>query len=121
MKKLTVALVFMLILLVSTFGSISAITDGVLDGNGHPQVVLLLMEVGGKPARRGHPTFLPTTSRCPVITAKIQSAWRCAPPGRCTVAPMRSWWLIKRSAWAANIAAGLVRMMRRNMMQHAGA
>jgi secreted trypsin-like serine protease len=38
-----------------------AITDGTLDGNGHPAVVLLLMEVGGKPAFRCSATLLSPT------------------------------------------------------------
>jgi len=39
----------------------SAITDGELDGNGHPDVVLLLMEVGGQPAFRCSGTLLSAT------------------------------------------------------------
>lgn len=39
----------------------SAVTDGDLDGNGHPGVVLLLMEVGGKPAFRCSATLLSPT------------------------------------------------------------
>lgn len=35
-----------------------AVTDGELDGNGHPAVVLLLMEVNGKPAFRCSATLL---------------------------------------------------------------
>ena len=38
-----------------------AITDGTLDGNGHPAVVLLLMEVGGLPAFRCSGTLLSPT------------------------------------------------------------
>jgi secreted trypsin-like serine protease len=38
-----------------------AVTDGKLDGNGHPAVVLLLMEVGGKPAFRCSATLLSPT------------------------------------------------------------
>jgi Trypsin len=38
-----------------------AITNGELDGNGHPGVVLLLMEVGGKPAFRCSATLLSAT------------------------------------------------------------
>lgn len=44
-----------------TFGSAAAITDGDLDGNGHPAVVLLLMEVGGQPASRCSATLLSPT------------------------------------------------------------
>jgi len=39
----------------------SAVTDGELDGNGHPGVVLLLMEVGGQPAFRCSATLLSPT------------------------------------------------------------
>ena len=38
-----------------------AVTDGTLDGNGHPHVVLLLMEVGGTPAFRCSGTLLSAT------------------------------------------------------------
>ena len=38
-----------------------AITDGELDGNGHPAVVLVLMEVGGVPAFRCSGTLLSAT------------------------------------------------------------
>jgi len=38
-----------------------AVTDGRLDGNGHPAVVLLLMEVQGKPAFRCSATLLSPT------------------------------------------------------------
>jgi secreted trypsin-like serine protease len=38
-----------------------AVTDGKLDGNGHPAVVLLLMEVGGQPAFRCTGTLLSAT------------------------------------------------------------
>jgi len=46
-----------------------AITDGKLDGEGHPAVVLLLMEIGGKPAFRCSgtllsPTILLTAGHC---------------------------------------------------------
>jgi len=46
-----------------------AITDGKLDGEGHPAVVLLLMEVGGEPAFRCSgtllsPTILLTAGHC---------------------------------------------------------
>jgi hypothetical protein len=38
-----------------------AVTDGKLDGNAHPAVVLILMEVGGKPAFRCSGTLLSAT------------------------------------------------------------
>jgi trypsin len=43
-----------------------AVTDGKLDGNDHPAVVLILMEVGGKPAFRCSGTLLSPTV---VVTA----------------------------------------------------
>jgi hypothetical protein len=46
------------------FGSVApagAITNGTLDGNGHPHVVLLLMEVNGAPAFRCSGTLLSAT------------------------------------------------------------
>lgn len=69
MKKLIVALVLVLVLVLGTVGPMSAITDGQLDGNGHPQVVLLLMEVNNKPAFRCSgtlisPTVLLTAGHC---------------------------------------------------------
>jgi V8-like Glu-specific endopeptidase len=38
-----------------------AVTDGELDGDGHPGVVLLLMEIGGQPAFRCSATLLSPT------------------------------------------------------------
>jgi secreted trypsin-like serine protease len=48
-------------LMLVTFVRIRAVTDGTLDGNAHPAVVLLLMEVGGKPAFRCSGTLLSAT------------------------------------------------------------
>jgi hypothetical protein len=42
-------------------GPAGAVTDGELDGDGHPHVVLLLMEVGGVPAFRCSGTLLSPT------------------------------------------------------------
>jgi secreted trypsin-like serine protease len=61
MKKVTIALLLTLALALSTIGSASAITDGELDGNRHPYVVLLLMEVNGQPAFRCSGTLLSAT------------------------------------------------------------
>ena len=61
MKRFMVAVVLSLALALSTFGMAGAITDGELDGNGHPYVVLLLMEVGGAPAFRCSGTLLSAT------------------------------------------------------------
>ncbi len=61
MKKAAIAIVLTLALVFSTVGISSAVTDGELDGNGHPYVVLLLMEVNGKPAFRCSGTLLSAT------------------------------------------------------------
>jgi secreted trypsin-like serine protease len=55
------ALLTLAALMVVTFARIKAVTDGKLDGNAHPAVVLLLMEVGGKPAFRCSGTLLSAT------------------------------------------------------------
>jgi V8-like Glu-specific endopeptidase len=44
MKKIVIAWILSLILVLSVVGVAGAITDGELDGDGHPHVVLLLME-----------------------------------------------------------------------------
>lgn len=63
-KKLTTALithVLTLILVFSTIGIAGAVTDGERDGEAHPYVVLLLMEVDGAPAFRCSGTLLSAT------------------------------------------------------------
>ena len=54
-------LVTLVALFVVTFARTQAVTDGKLDGNRHPAVVLLLMEVGGQPAFRCSGTLLSAT------------------------------------------------------------
>ena len=54
-------LVIPLILLLVVVGTAAAITDGELDGEDHPWVVLLLMDVGGAPAFRCSGTLLSPT------------------------------------------------------------
>ena len=49
------------VLVVLTLSRTQAVTDGKLDGNAHPAVVLLLMEVGGQPAFRCSGTLLSAT------------------------------------------------------------
>jgi len=61
MKKATIAILLALVLIFSTVGMAGAVTDGELDGNGHPYVVLLLMEVNGAPAFRCSGTLLSAT------------------------------------------------------------
>jgi hypothetical protein len=60
MKRFLILLVT-LSLAIGMAGSASAVTDGRLDGDGHPEVVLLLMEVGGAPAFRCSGTLLSAT------------------------------------------------------------
>lgn len=61
MKKVIIAIVLMLVLVFSTVGVASAVTDGELDGNGHPQVVLLLMETESGAKYRCSATLLSPT------------------------------------------------------------
>jgi len=61
MKKITIAIVLMLALVLSTVGIAGAITDGHPDGDGHPMVVLILMEIGGAPAFRCSGTLISPT------------------------------------------------------------
>ena len=50
-----------LVMLTVAVSPVGAVTDGELDGNGHPYVVLLLMEVNGAPAFRCSGTLLSAT------------------------------------------------------------
>jgi hypothetical protein len=62
MRKKMLFVVFSVIVILSVAVSpVGAITDGELDGNGHPYVVLLLMEVNGAPAFRCSGTLLSAT------------------------------------------------------------
>jgi hypothetical protein len=61
--------VSVLVLLATNVVLALAVTDGALDGDGHPYVVLLLMEVSGQPAFRcsgtlPSPTVLLTAGHC---------------------------------------------------------
>ncbi len=58
MKKVTLAILIVLGLVFSSVRGASAITDGYPDGNKHPYVVLLLMDVDGAPAFRCSGTLL---------------------------------------------------------------
>jgi secreted trypsin-like serine protease len=67
-KSITMMLV-VLAMTVMAVAPASAVTDGELDGNGHPQVVLVLMEVNGAPAFRCTgtliaPTYVLTAGHC---------------------------------------------------------
>jgi Trypsin len=56
-----VVMLTLVVLLVVTSARLRSVTDGKLDGNAHPAVVLLLMEVGGEPAFRCSGTLLSPT------------------------------------------------------------
>jgi V8-like Glu-specific endopeptidase len=51
----------LLVLLFTTMGTVLAVTDGELDGNGHPYVGLLIFDVNGRPAWRCSGTLLSPT------------------------------------------------------------
>ena len=61
MRKLTALLAAFVAALLVSVAPAGAITDGEIDGNGHPGVVLLLMEIGGQPAFRCSATLLSPT------------------------------------------------------------
>jgi len=61
MKKVVIAWILSLVLVLSVVGVASAITDGELDGDGHPMVVLLVMDVEGEPMYRCSGTLLSPT------------------------------------------------------------
>ena len=60
-NKTFLAVFSVLVILAVTVSPAAAVTDGTLDGNGHPYVVLLLMEVNGAPAFRCSGTLLSAT------------------------------------------------------------
>ena len=60
-KKTIIAALAIMAILVVAIVPVGAITDGELDGDGHPHVVLLLMDVGGAPAYRCSATMLSPT------------------------------------------------------------
>ncbi|MDP1547573.1 MAG: trypsin-like serine protease [Anaerolineales bacterium] len=61
MKKVTIAILLATVLVLSTVGMASAITDGELDGDGHPHVGLLIFDIGGVPQWRCSGTLLSPT------------------------------------------------------------
>ena len=61
MRRKALMLLGVFVLLAITVVPAFAVTDGELDGNGHPAVVLLLMEIGGEPAFRCSGTLLSPT------------------------------------------------------------
>jgi hypothetical protein len=60
-KKMLLAVFSVILILALAVSPVGAVTDGELDGEGHPHVVLLLMEVGGVPAFRCSGTLLSAT------------------------------------------------------------
>jgi len=60
-RKLIASLAALAVALTIGIVPAGAVTDGELDGDGHPAVVLLLMEVGGQPAFRCSGTLLSAT------------------------------------------------------------
>lgn len=60
-RRSWVMMVAVLVMVLSTVGIAGAVTDGELDGEGHPHVVLLLMDVGDVPTYRCSATLLSPT------------------------------------------------------------
>lgn len=60
-KKMLFAVFSVMVLLAVAVSPVGAVTDGELDGDAHPYVVLLLMEVNGAPAFRCSGTLLSAT------------------------------------------------------------
>src|SRR5574339_449850 len=81
MKKVTVALLLTLMLVFSTFGMASAVTDGTLDGNGHPYVGLMVaQDADGNPLWRCSgtllsPTLFLTAGHCTEAPAVHAAIW----------------------------------------------
>lgn len=68
-KKYLFVLLSVIAMLAIAVFPVGAVTDGELDGNGHPNVVLILMEVNGQPAFRCSgtmiaPTYVLTAGHC---------------------------------------------------------
>jgi V8-like Glu-specific endopeptidase len=61
MKKITIAIVLSMVMMLGIIGPASAISDGTPDGEGHPYVVLIIMDVAGSPAYRCSGTLISPT------------------------------------------------------------
>lgn len=70
MKKSILAILIAMMLVFGLIGTASAVTDGEVDGEGHPYVVLILMEVDGEPMYRCSGTQI--------------SPWTVVTAGHCT-------------------------------------
>ena len=77
MKKSVVVFLLLLVLSLSTFVSASAVTDGNLDGDGHPYVGLLIFDRNGSPAWRCSGTLLSPT--WPWTRAWTEPSWPFVP------------------------------------------
>jgi V8-like Glu-specific endopeptidase len=81
MKKVTIALLLTLMLVFSTFGMASAVTDGELDGDGHPYVGLMVaQDEDGNPLWRCSgtllsPTLFLTAGHCTEAPAAHVEIW----------------------------------------------
>src|SRR5215208_7170201 len=81
MKKVTIALLLTLMLVLSTVGMASAVTDGELDGNGHPYVGLMVaQDAKGAPLWRCSgtllsPTLFLTAGHCTEAPADHVEIW----------------------------------------------
>src|SRR5688572_31880212 len=81
MKKVTIALLLTLMLVFSTFGLASAVTDGELDGEGHPYVGLMVaQDEDGNPLWRCSgtllsPTLFLTAGHCTEAPAAHVEIW----------------------------------------------
>jgi V8-like Glu-specific endopeptidase len=81
MKKVTIALLLSLMLVFSTIGAASAVTDGELDGEGHPYVGLMVaQDEEGNPLWRCSgtllsPTLLLTAGHCTEAPAAHVEIW----------------------------------------------
>jgi secreted trypsin-like serine protease len=61
MRKRTIGIVLTLVLILVVAIPVAAVTEGELDNGRHPQVVLLIMDIGGFPAYRCSATMLTPT------------------------------------------------------------
>ena len=82
-RKSWVVFVALLVMVLSTVGIAGAITDGELDGDDHPQVVLIIMDIGGTPAYRCSgtmlsPTVVLTAGHCAGLHISSCNEDRCA-------------------------------------------
>ena len=81
MKKVTIALLLTLMLVFSTIGAASAVTDGELDGDGHPYVGLMVaQDEDGNPLWRCSgtllsPTLFLTAGHCTEAPAAHVEIW----------------------------------------------